>query len=116
MDSEFLVRERLINKYRKNLTNEVGLHQEFSLSPGQSTMIAGENLTIKFIEVISDGRCPRGAICVWAGEASCLTEITTHSESTYRKVLTQSGLSRPSKTGYRKIAPGLSSSESSEII
>jgi hypothetical protein len=42
------------------VANEVNLDQEFSLSPGQSTMIKGENLVIKFIEVISDGRCPRG--------------------------------------------------------
>jgi hypothetical protein len=63
-------------------------------------MIARENLAIKFIEVVSDGRCPKGAICVWAGEASCLTEITTHSESSYRKVLTQPGLSGPSKTSF----------------
>ena len=40
------------------VANEVNLDQEFSLSPGQSTMIKGENLVIKFIEVISDGRCP----------------------------------------------------------
>ena len=88
----------MINKHRKNLAHEVGLGQEFSLSPSQSTVIAGENLAIKFIEVISDGRCPRGAICIWTGEASCLIEITIHSESTSRKVLTQPGLSGPSKT------------------
>lgn len=96
--SEVLMREGMINKHRKNLANEVGLGQEFSLSPGQGTVIAGEKLGIKFIEVISDGRCPRGAICVWAGEANCLIEITTRSESTYRKMLTQPGLAKPSKT------------------
>jgi hypothetical protein len=90
----------MINKHRKNLANEVGLGQEFSLSPRQSIVIAGENLAIKFIEVISDGRCPRRAICIWAGEASCLIEITIHSESTSRKVLTQPGLSGPSKTSF----------------
>ena len=70
------------------------------MSPGQSIMIAGENLTIKFIEVISDGRCPRGAICIWQGEANCLIEITTRPESTYRKVLTQFGPSKTSKTSF----------------
>ena len=70
------------------------------MSHGQSIMIAGENLVIKFIEVISDGRCPREAICIWPGEANCLIEITTHSESIYRKVLTQPGLSSPSKTSF----------------
>jgi hypothetical protein len=80
--------------------NEIGLDRKFSLSPGQSIMIAGENMVIKFIEVISEGRCPRGAICLWPGEANCLIEITTRSDSVYRKVLTQPGLSGPSKTGF----------------
>jgi hypothetical protein len=100
MDYEFLVRGGMINKQRESTANEVSLDQEFLLSPGQSITIAGENLAIKFIEVISDGRCPKGAICVWAGEASSLTEITTRSESACCKVLTQPGLSGPSKTSF----------------
>ena len=63
-------------------------------------MIAGESLVIKFIEVISDGRCPRGAICIWPGEANCLTEITTRPESIYLKVLTQPDPSKTSKTSF----------------
>ena len=80
--------------------NKAALEQEFSLSLGQSIVIAGENLVIKFIKVISDGRCPKGAICIWPGETNCLIEITTHSESSYRKVLTQPGLSTLSKTSF----------------
>jgi hypothetical protein len=63
-------------------------------------MIAGKTLTIKFIEVVSDGRCPRRTICIWPGEANCLTEITTHSESIYLKVLTQPGPFKTSKTSF----------------
>ncbi len=81
--------------------NEVGLGKEFTLATGQSAAIAGEKLSIKFVEVISDSRCPQGATCIWAGEASCLIEIT-NSESTYRKVLTQPGLSEPSQTDFQK--------------
>jgi hypothetical protein len=76
------------------------LDQEFSLSPGQSITIRGENLVIKFIEVISDGRCPKGAICIWPGEANCLTEITTRPESIYLNMLTQPGTSKTSKTSF----------------
>ena len=54
------MRGNIINKYMEYVANEVNLDQEFSLSPGQSAMIADENLVIKFAEVISDGRCPRG--------------------------------------------------------
>ena len=70
------------------------------MSPGQSTMIIGENLAIKFVEVISDGRCPKGAICIWPGEAYCLTEITTHSESIYRQGINTTRPFRPSKTSF----------------
>jgi hypothetical protein len=64
--------------------------------------VRGEDLTITFVEVVSDSRCPTGATCIWAGEASSLIEITD-SASTYRKVLTEPGSSSPTKadfTGY----------------
>ena len=76
------------------------LGKEFNLAIGQSAAIAGEDLRIQFIEVISDSRCPEGAICVWEGEVSCLVEIT-HSGSPYRKVLTQPGLSGPSSADFK---------------
>jgi hypothetical protein len=69
---------------------EARLDVEFTLSPGQMANIATENLSLKFVELVSDSRCPTGATCIWAGEASCLLEITT-AQSTYQKVLTQSG-------------------------
>jgi len=78
----------------KPAENEVALDTEFTLSVGQSASIAGEDLHIAFVEVVSDSRCPTGATCIWAGEASCLIELTTP-ESTYPKVLTQPGSSSP---------------------
>ncbi|MFH1381984.1 MAG: hypothetical protein ABIH70_03735 [Chloroflexota bacterium] len=75
---------------------QVNLNQEFTLSPGQAADIAGENLNIKFVEVITDSRCPSGATCVWAGEASCLVEITKTGDasSPYKLVLTEPGLTQ----------------------
>jgi len=75
--------------------DEVSLDTEFTLAVGQSVVVAGENLSIEFVEVVSDSRCPKGATCIWAGEASCLIELTA-SDSTFRKVLTQPGPSSPS--------------------
>jgi len=80
---------------------EVDLGKEFTLSIGQSAAVAGEDLSVKFVEVVSDSRCPQGATCIWAGEASCLIEVTS-SGSTYRKLLTQSGNSGPSQTDFLK--------------
>ena len=70
----------------------VDLGQEFTLSIGQSALIQGENLNIKFLEVTSDSRCPRDVTCIWAGEASCLIEVTKGSLEPYKLVLTQPGL------------------------
>jgi len=86
----------------KPAVDEVSLDKEFTISVGQSVSVKGENLTITFVEVVSDSRCPTGATCIWAGEASSLIEITD-SASTYRKVLTEPGSSSPTKadfTGY----------------
>jgi hypothetical protein len=52
-----------------------GLGQEFPLSIGQSTLIAGENLRLKFKDVTRDSRCPEGVVCITQGEAVCLLEI-----------------------------------------
>lgn len=74
---------------------QAGLGQEFTLYLGQTATIAGENLEIRFAEVISDSRCPQGVQCIWAGEASCLTYVTRTNTSSapYKLVLVQSGAS-----------------------
>ena len=47
------------------------LGEQFTLPIGQTVDIVGQNLSIKFDAVIGDSRCPVGAECVWAGEATC---------------------------------------------
>jgi len=80
---------------------EVALNTEFTLAVGQSVALAGEDLSIAFVEVIADSRCPSDAICIWLGEASCLLEFTDDA-ATHRKVLTQPGLSAPVTTDYAR--------------
>ncbi|MBM3157569.1 MAG: hypothetical protein FJ004_09855 [Chloroflexi bacterium] len=78
------------------------LGQEFSLSMGQTAVIEGEELELKFLEVISDSRCPQNVVCVWQGQASCLVEIT-YLESLHRVTLTQPGLtSEPSDIDFKE--------------
>lgn len=81
--------------------NEVELGKEFTLAVGQSAAITGENLSIKFVEVVSDSRCPTGAVCIWAGEASCLIEITD-SATTHQKVLIEPGVSSPARDSFNE--------------
>jgi hypothetical protein len=77
------------------------LNQEFALSIGQSALITGENLQIKFQEVVEDSRCPKGVTCVWQGRVSCKVEIITGGSSDYI-VLTQPGLSdEPVEQAYK---------------
>ena len=49
------------------------LDQEFTLPINHTAIINGENLSIRFDKVTTDSRCPKGVVCVWAGEARCIT-------------------------------------------
>ena len=73
--------------------NTFSLGDSFSLAVGQSASVDGEDLVIKFIDVIADSRCPSGVECIWQGEVACLVEIT-HSGTGQQKVLTHRGLTQ----------------------
>ena len=66
------------------------LGQEFTLPVGETADIEGESLSIKFVEVISDSRCPAGVQCVWAGEAQCRLRFT-YAGSLAEMVIVQPG-------------------------
>ena len=70
---------------------KVGLDEEFSLSVGQTALITGENLQIRFEEVTEDSRCPKNATCIWEGRVSCAVEISDNN-SPHRMTLAQPGL------------------------
>jgi hypothetical protein len=70
---------------------KVSLGQEFSLYMGETADMEGEELQIRFLDVVEDSRCPTGVTCVWEGRVSCMVEIT-YLESLHRVALTQPGL------------------------
>jgi hypothetical protein len=72
----------------------ISLGQDFSLHVGQSASIKGEELQIKFLEVIADSRCPRGVTCIWEGEVSCMVAIR------YRGSLQQMMFTEPGSTSW----------------
>jgi hypothetical protein len=86
----FLIAIMLLSGIACNQTT-ANLGHEFSLYIGESARIQGEELQLKFLNVIGDSRCPKGATCVWQGEVSCTVEITYY-ESLHRLILTQPGL------------------------
>jgi hypothetical protein len=48
---------------------EFHLNEAFALAGGQDAVIAGEQLRIRFDEVLEDSRCPARVECVWTGQA-----------------------------------------------
>jgi hypothetical protein len=38
------------------------------LEPGVAVAVAGTDLELRLIKIVSDSRCPRDVTCVWAGE------------------------------------------------
>ena len=44
--------------------------QAFTLRVGESASVQGASLVIQFLEVAGDSRCPKGAQCVWEGDAT----------------------------------------------
>ena len=85
-------------------THEIGadLGQEFNLHVGQTVFIEDEQIKFKFVEVVADSRCAKGATCIWQGEVTCTVEIT-YLESLYSKTLTQPGLTEePSRDVFKE--------------
>ncbi len=80
----------IINACSKQGEVKANLNQQIRLPVGQTLVVNAEDLALKFVEVISDSRCPTGVQCVWAGEAKCQTTLTLKGVSS-PLVLTVSG-------------------------
>jgi hypothetical protein len=48
---------------------------EHNVEVGKSVYVKGSKLTIKFIEVVEDSRCPIGVDCFWAGNAKIRVSV-----------------------------------------
>ncbi len=46
-----------------------------------------DNVSIKFIEVLEDSRCPKEVTCIWMGRARVLVEISENEKSPQQKTL-----------------------------
>lgn len=52
-----------------------GSSESIVLKIGQAEKLAG-GMSVKFVEVVEDSRCPEGATCIWAGRAIVRIEVT----------------------------------------
>ena len=62
-------------------TTTVPLGTDFTLAPGDAAVVNGSTLSITFVGVTSESRCPTNALiqCVWAGSARIALRATTSS-------------------------------------
>ncbi len=66
------------------------LGQAFNLPVGKTAAISGEDLVIRFVEVTSDSRSPKGVQTIWAGEANIRIQVT-YQGATSEVTLTEKG-------------------------
>jgi hypothetical protein len=55
----------------------VPINSEFVLAPGESAVIAGADISIRFLGVEGDSRCPADAFCIQGGDARVRVEATS---------------------------------------
>jgi hypothetical protein len=80
---------------------KASLGQGLSLAVSQTAVIRGENLKIKFEEVLEDSRCPRGVTCIWEGRARCLVKLTNSNDSQTMELIEHGLSDQYSKVTYK---------------
>lgn len=58
----------------------VSLNESITLAVGETAVVEGTPLTVRFVEVKEDSRCPTGVDCVWEGVAVTLLEVSDGTE------------------------------------
>ncbi|MCR4394996.1 MAG: hypothetical protein NUV31_11550, partial [Dehalococcoidales bacterium] len=59
---------------------KASIGKEFTLPLGKTALLTTENLKITFEDVLGDSRCPKGVVCIQAGEATCKLSIVDTGE------------------------------------
>ena len=59
------------------------LGQAFDIKVGQEASISSQQLTLKFLSVSEDSRCPQGASCIWEGNGKVNIELTPADQTSY---------------------------------
>lgn len=50
------------------VSHTANLDQEIQLAPRERVVFSQQGLTVEFVSVLEDSRCPSDVTCVWAGE------------------------------------------------
>jgi hypothetical protein len=81
---------------------EAALGEEFTLRAGESATVGPDSVSVTFTKVTADSRCPTNVVCVWAGDAGVLLQLSGLGDSEALELHTaaQVGPSRGSFHGY----------------
>jgi hypothetical protein len=80
------------------------LDREFGVREGEQVEVDGGQLTVRFLEVADDSRCPTGAQCAWAGEGVVLLRLArTGSEPAEVTLRTTPDKESATYQGYRVV-------------
>lgn len=60
--------------------SEVKMNEKFTLGVNQQVFVKTENLTIEFVSVLEDSRCPVGVDCFWEGNAKIQIKLDKSNE------------------------------------
>lgn len=58
------------------------VNEAFGLGGGQEAVIRGENLRLRFDDVLEDSRCPKAVECFWTGQARIAIHVLQAGDST----------------------------------
>lgn len=62
-----------------------------ALAPGESVSVAGTSMSLRFVAVTEDSRCPRDTTCIWAGLVRVSLEVQESSRPSRQVELEQGG-------------------------
>ncbi len=75
------------------------LGQAFDIKVGQEATISSQQLSLKFLSVSEDSRCPQGTNCIWEGNGKVNIQLTSQSQ-TSDTVELNTAMSLPSEATY----------------
>ncbi len=70
---------------------EITPGEPFRLMVGEALDLPSEDLTVRFVGVTGDSRCPSDAHCIWAGDAEVEVRLTRGEEETPVSLHTHGG-------------------------
>lgn len=80
-------------------TRQVEPGASITMAAGTAVTVRGSTITLRFLAVTEDSRCPRDVTCIWAGEVKVALEILERSQPASQVELAE-GASKTSG-GYR---------------